>query len=93
MRDRIEITKNAMKDLNKVPKHILKGFHRWALMVEEIGIIETRKIKSFHDEPLSGDRAGQRSVRLSKAYRLFYVEGPGCKINIVRILEVNKHEY
>jgi proteic killer suppression protein len=93
MEDKINISKKAQKNLNKVPKHIVKNFQRWALLVEDTGLVEVRKIKSFHDEPLAGDRSGQRSVRLSKAYRLFYVEMPDGEINIVNVLEVNKHEY
>ena len=87
MEDKIKISKGAQKDLKKIPKHIVKNFQRWALLVE------VRKIKGLHDEPLTGDRSGQRSVRLSKAYRLFYVEMPDGEINIVNVLEVNKHEY
>jgi toxin HigB-1 len=93
MRDEINISKKAQKDLKKVPQHIVKNFQRWALLVEDVGLVEVRKIKGFHDEPLTGDRTGQRSVRLSKAYRLFYVAMPDEKINVVNVLEVNKHEY
>ncbi len=59
--------------------------------VEENGITETRKLSGYHDEPLQGKRAGQRSFRLSKAYRAFYVERDD-KITI-EVIEVNKHEY
>lgn len=46
----------------------------------------------YHDEPLSGERAGQRSIRLSKAYRAFYrIEGTTAKL--VRVSAINKHEY
>ena len=38
-----------------------------------MGLRETRKIKGYHDEPLQGDRKGQRSIRLNKAYRAFYI--------------------
>jgi proteic killer suppression protein len=93
MKDKINISKRAQKDFKKIPKHIVKNFQRWALLVEDTGLIEVRKIKGFHDEPLTGNRSGQRSVRLSKAYRLFYVEMPDGEINIVNVLEVNKHEY
>jgi toxin HigB-1 len=93
MKDEINISKKAQKDLKKVPQHIVKNFQRWAMLVEEVGLAEVRKIKGFHDEPLTSDRTGQRSVRLSKAYRLFYVEMPNGEINIVTVLEVNKHEY
>ncbi|BBO73256.1 hypothetical protein DSCW_06730 [Desulfosarcina widdelii] len=87
----INILKRAQKDLKNVPKYIVKNFQRWALLVEDVGLVEVRK-KGFHDDPLSGERSGQRAVRLSKAYRLFYVELPDGEINIVTVLEVNKHE-
>ena len=46
---------------------------------------------SFHDEPLKGERKGQRSVRMNKAYRIIYVV---IKDRIhIELIEVNKHEY
>lgn len=93
MNDKIDISSRARKDLRKIPKHIVKNFQRWALLVEDIGLVEVRKIKGYHDEPLLGLRSGQRSARLSKAYRVIYTETPEGLINIVNILEVNKHEY
>lgn len=93
MKDIIDIAKRAQKDLRKVPKHIVRNFQRWAMLVKEIGIIEVRKIKGYHDEPLVGNLAGQRSVRLSKAYRAIYIEALDGPINIVTVTEVNKHEY
>lgn len=93
MIDKIELTKRARKDLRKAPKYIAKNFQRWALLIEDIGMTETRKIKGFHDEPLKGDRAGQRSARLSRSYRAIYCELPDNTINIVSVLEVKKHEY
>ncbi|MBU0992725.1 MAG: type II toxin-antitoxin system mRNA interferase toxin, RelE/StbE family [Proteobacteria bacterium] len=91
--------KRVIKALKKLPIHIAKNLQRWGEIVEEIGIEETRKIKGYHDEPLSGDRDGQRSIRLSRAYRAFYIEyeafGEDEKeiIDIVHVEEVNKHEY
>ena len=93
MKDRIEISNKAWKNLRRVPKHIVKNFQRWALLVEDVGLAEVREIKGYHDEPLQGDRSGERSVRLSKAYRVIYTETPDKRINIVSVLEVNKHEY
>jgi len=61
--------------------------------VEEDGMAEVRKLKGFHDEPLKGDRKGQRSVRLNKAYRAIYRETSSDEIEIAEVLEVNKHEY
>ncbi|STY25350.1 Plasmid maintenance system killer protein [Legionella taurinensis] len=55
--------------------------------------MEVRKIPGFHDEPLKGNRVGQRSIRLSRAYRAIYELGQQGKMEIVEIVEVNKHDY
>ncbi len=52
-----------------------------------------RRSPGYHDEPLRGSRAGQRSIRLSKAYRAFYTEDSRGSIRIITIIEVTKHEY
>ena len=61
--------------------------------MEEEGILDVRKIKGYHDKPLKGDRKGQRSVRLNKAYRLIYEEDKKRNLVVILILEVNKHDY
>jgi toxin HigB-1 len=81
------------KKLKKIPIHIVRNLQRWALQVETLGIVEVRKIPGYHDEPLSGKRKGQRSVRLSIHYRLFYVEVHDNEVNLIQVEEVNKHEY
>lgn len=78
-------------DLDEV-KHLYK-IYIWAAKVEIDGLPKTRRISGFHDEPLKGNRSGQRSVRLNKAYRLFYVEDSKRLIVTVKVIEVNKHEY
>ncbi|MEZ4754928.1 MAG: type II toxin-antitoxin system mRNA interferase toxin, RelE/StbE family [Bdellovibrionota bacterium] len=86
------ISKRARKDLTRIPKHILVNFFTWIRAVEEIGIAQTRKSKGYHDEPLKGQRAGQRSIRLNKAYRAIYsIRDEGIEVVIVE--EVSKHEY
>ena len=50
------------KNLNRLPIHIVRNLQRWALQVESLGIQEVRKIPGYHDEPLRGDRSGQRSI-------------------------------
>jgi proteic killer suppression protein len=68
-------------------------------LVEEQGIEEAKKIPGYHDEPLRGEREGQRSVRLSRAYRAIYIEFQEEEekkkemFDIVSVEEVNKHEY
>jgi len=58
-----------------------------------IGLVETRKIKGLHDEPLKGKRLGQRSIRLNYKYRLIYVENSTGKVIHVKVIEVSNHEY
>jgi hypothetical protein len=48
--------------------------------------------RALHDEPLKGDRKGQRSIRLNQAYRAIYVVVSGAA-QFVRVEEVNKHRY
>ena len=56
-------------------------------------ILATRKVVGYHDEPLLGQRSGQRSIRLSKSYRAIYIEMADNKLRFIEIIEVNQHEY
>jgi toxin HigB-1 len=88
---RVEITKFAQKQLRRLPAHIVDALRTWAVTVERIGIREARRLPGLHDELLRGNRAGQRSVRLNRAYRAIYeetIEGV-----LVTVVEVNKHDY
>lgn len=66
------ITPFAEKQLKRMPTHIKEHVLYWAQSVEMQGIWEVRRLPGYHDEPLKGDRRGQRSIRLNKAYRLIY---------------------
>ena len=81
------------KILKKVPYHIRDRLMVWAESVELKGIREVRKIKGFHDELLKGERRGQRSVRLSKSWRVIYREKSDRIINLIIVEEVHKHRY
>ena len=81
------------KQLDLVPEVIRRKFRLWVALVEESGIREVRKHKGFHDEPLKGKRRGQRSVRLNRAYRAIYVERETGTVELLEVLEVNKHDY
>ena len=91
--DVVKISNKVWKKLNKLPKHIELHFERWAESVELEGIYRVRMIKGYHDEPLKGQRKGQRSVRISKGYRIIYHEEKGINKNIILIEEINKHDY
>lgn len=89
----VRISRNAQRDLNKVPMQIREKFFFWVSIVAESGLLKSRLIKGYHDEPLCGLRCGQRSIRLNKAYRAFYVKRADGVIEFVEVIEVNKHEY
>ncbi len=64
---RVEINKRVLKQLRKLPQHIADALLEWVLAVEELGLQEVRKIPGYHDEPLRGNRAGQRAIRFSRS--------------------------
>ena len=69
----------------------------WVAAVEDQELEEVRKVPGYHDEPLLGDRAGERSIRLSRSYRAFYVvrdrPGQDQTLEFISIEEINKHGY
>ena len=83
----------VIKELRKLPHFIVRKVNKWARDVERLGLEEVRKIPGYHDEPLHGDRKGQRSIRLSKGYRAMYVEHKEGNVRIVSVEEVSNHEY
>lgn len=89
---RVVIAKLTAKQLKKVPRHIIDNLMIWVAAVEHDGLEEVRKIPGYHDEPLKGDRVGQRSIRLSRAYRAIY-EIRKDVAQFVSVEEVGKHDY
>ena len=93
----VRIGRKARKQLQRVPARIVDALETWVGLVEEEGLEQARKVPGYHDEPLRGNRKGQRSVRLNRAYRLIYEvvrEDDGTsRIEFVSIEEVTKHEY
>lgn len=93
MKVEVEFTKLAEKSLNKLPVEIINSLMLWIKYLQAIGLVETRKISGYHDEPLKGDRKGQRSIRLNRSYRAIYIVSKSGDLEIVKIMEVNKHKY
>jgi len=89
---KVALSKKAQKDLKNVPKYIVEKLLFWVDSVQADGLEEVRKNSGYHDEPLKGDRKGQRSIRLNQAYRAFYIVENGA-IQLVEVIEVNKHKY
>jgi proteic killer suppression protein len=90
---KVELNDKAKHNIKKVPAHILIKLYEWIEAVSHDGLLEVRKIPGYHDEPLKGDRRGQRSIRLSKAYRAIYIINNKDEMEIVEVIEVNKHDY
>ena len=90
---RVVLSGRALKDLRRLPRYIADKLQLWVLAVREQGLETVRKIPGFHDEPLRGDRRGQRSIRLSRAYRAIYVIRDDGTAEFVSIEEVSKHDY
>ena len=87
------LSKEANKSLPKIPKHVVLKLNSWVRLVETRGLAEARKIPGYHDEPLKGDRAGQRSIRLSRSYRAIYTVTAAKMVELVVVEEINKHDY
>jgi proteic killer suppression protein len=90
---RVELSKLAKKQLRKVPRFIIENLAAWVDDVENRGLEEVRKISGLHDEPLKGQRLGQRSIRLNRSYRAIYVVKNDSVIEFVLIEEISNHEY
>lgn len=89
----VKFSKQALKDLQKIPRHIIMNLEAWIHAVGLYGLQEVRKVRGYHDELLKGDRAGEHSIRLNKAYRAIYIIENDGSVHFVEIIEVTKHEY
>ncbi len=89
----VVISKRAEKHLRKVPIHVAAKLRIWIEALEVSGLRSMRQIPGYHDEPLKGRRRGQRSIRLSKAYRAVYEIRSDGAIEFVSVEEVIKHDY
>jgi proteic killer suppression protein len=89
----VRISKSAKRALKKVPGYIVDKLETWVDAVERDGLHEVRKIPGYHDEPLKGERQGQRSIRLSRDYRAIYTVKHDGEVEFASIEEVSKHDY
>ena len=87
------LNEKTKRSLKKLPIHIVIKLFGWIDAVSHDGLLEVRKQPGYHDESLRGKRQGQRSIRLSKAYRAIYEIVENGEMEIVEVVEVNKHDY
>jgi len=79
------------KMLPYLPEWIAKEYEVWKDLVHRHGPEILRQFPGYHDERLKGERAGQRSSRLSRQYRVIYAVGR--EIVVVYVLEITPHHY
>lgn len=89
----VSISPAARKDLRRVPRHVAVKLMAWIETVEVEGLERVRRMPGFHDEPLKGPHRGERSIRLSHAYRAIYSIGRSGGVEFVSIEGVTKHAY
>ncbi len=90
---RVVLARRTRRQLTKVPRHIVLKLQAWVEMIETESLEKSRKIPGYHDEPLSGERRGQRSIRLSRSYRAIYEVRNDEMGGLVSVEEVSKHDY
>lgn len=91
--ERVIWSKRVEKQLSGLPGQIQVKFQTWLESIRRMGIVNTRKRPGLHDELLKGQRFGERSVRLNRAYRVIYIETDSGEFKVIQVIEVNKHEY
>ena len=83
----------VFKKLKKLPKHIRVKIEQWEAKVFHLGLAEVRKMPGYHDEPLQGQWFGHRSIRLNRKQRLIYKHHKTGEVEIIKIKEINAHDY
>ncbi len=89
----VVISRSADKALRKMPVRITEKLAAWVRAVESIGLAKVQMYPSYNDEALGGKRKGQHSIRLSLGYRAFYTTHEDGTVQLVTVIDVNKHEY
>ena len=88
---RIREHRDIGKTCRKLPASIVKRYELWKDIVFRHGPGKLQEFPGFHDEKLKGERAGQRSSRLSLQYRVIYtVEHDAVT---VLVLEITPPDY
>lgn len=83
--------RRAVRQLDTIPKDILKRYEKWKDIVSISGPEGLRLIKGFHDELLRGEWKGCRSSRLGLKYRVIYkIERDQV---LVQVVSVTAHDY
>jgi mRNA-degrading endonuclease YafQ of YafQ-DinJ toxin-antitoxin module len=88
---RVEEHRRINKQLDAVPRDVLKRYEKWLDIAMISGPPGLRAIKGFHDEAMSGEWKGHRSSRLSLRYRVIYHVVAADQL--FQVVSVNAHDY
>ncbi len=83
--------RRVSKQLDSLPKDVLKRYEKWKDIVTISGPQGLRKIKGLHDESLRGEWKGHRSSRLNQQYRVIY-KVEKYKV-LIQVVNVTPHDY
>lgn len=92
MKTVVQFSRRATNSFAKAPKDVQFRLNKWAAAVEEAGLEAVRRIPGYHDEPLKGQRKGQRSIRLGIQWRAIYEVAQDGQV-IVTVMEITPHDY
>ena len=88
---RIEEHRRVEKQLDAVPREILKRFEKWKDIAMISGPPGLRLIKGFHDGALRGEWQGYRSCRLGLQYRVIY--RVISEQSLHQVVQITPHDY
>ena len=83
--------RRVTRQLDSVPKEVLKRYEKWKDIVAVSGPQGLRLIKGFHDESLLGEWKGCRSSRLGIQYRVIYKVVRDQVL--VQVISLTAHDY
>ena len=87
----IEEHRRVEKQVESVPREILKRYEKWKDIAMISGPPGLRLIKGFHDEALRGKWLGHRSSRLGLQYRVIY--RVISEQSLFQVVQITPHDY
>ena len=88
---RIEEHRRIDKQIESVPKEVLKRYEKWKDIASISGLQGLRLIKGFYDETLSGKWKGCRPSRLGVQWRVIYRAIP--EEMLFQVESITAHDY
>ena len=87
----IEEHRRVDRQLDAVPREILKRYEKWKDIAMISGLPGLKLIKGFHNEPLRGEWQRYRSSRLGSKYRVIYRVIP--EQSLFQVVHITPHDY